>query len=454
MKMAYPVMSTHNPPRTILGAAVLHHGAIRWLGHHAVFFICAMIVAFCLTPAPPASAQKTAVIITPGIGHDRFSEIFFLDSASLSPDSLERIRKTLTDFEETYGSLGLGMESGRWRLENTVYATKSLWRDIALGRGRWTSGRWRADFNGRFEWKGRDTKDTSLSSYTYARLELAPRRQINDQIAVLAPVDWEVTDYHRNTSYTYDYSRLRGQAGFEYLGEKFQSLELRLGLLRRHVPGSLSLGYDERFARLDAAGWQFGRWRLESEFSLADRDYDSTGGQDDFTRWVMLSRADLDLSPTWRLSAVASWQSWKYRHPDDLHFDVRDVRFEPSVRVTLHEVWELGGTLEWRLEQAIQDSFAFNNYKQWSAGPRVAWNPGAILWTEVFPRLGSRDYASASPVYDDYSFWEITWHADLAMRQGPTASATIAYSSERHTDRSRDAAYTYVSVAMRFPIRL
>ena len=39
-----------------------------------------------------AAAQGTAFTITPGIGHDRFTETFFLeDSTSVTLDSLERI---------------------------------------------------------------------------------------------------------------------------------------------------------------------------------------------------------------------------------------------------------------------------------------------------------------------------------------------------------------------------
>jgi len=402
-----------------------------------------------------APAQSASVVITPGIGHDRFTETFFLDdSTSVSLDSLERIKKTQSDLQESYASLGLGLESKRWRLDNTVYATNKVWRNIANGHGRWSAGKWKTDLNGRLEWKGKSRGDTSAAAFTYARIDVIPRWRWNEQWSLLLAGDWELTDYLRNTSYTYDYNRVRLQTGVEYFGDRLENLEARIGLARRTVSDSSQLGYTEDFLRLEASGWQFGRWRLESGFSFAVRDFKAPDNADDYSRWATSTNIGYDWSPRWRVTLQAAWQYWDYRQPDEFSFNVHDIRTEGAVRFNFDDVWEIGAAIELRAERAVQDSLAVNDYDQWALGPRLVWNSGSAFWSEIAPRAGYRNYATVSIVYDDYSFWEIMWQADLLGPLGTTVSATITYLSERHADRTRDSAYLYISAALRFPIHL
>lgn len=401
------------------------------------------------------NAQPLRLEITPGIGHDRFTETFFLDdSTSVSPDSLEQIKKTQSDLQESYASLGLAGSTKNWRIENTVYATNKAWRDIANGHGRWAGGKWKTDFDGRLEWKGRTRGDTAAASYTYARLSATPQLRISDVWSLVSAGDWEMTDYLRNTSYTYGYNRLRGQIGASYFGDLMQSLDARIGISRRAVPDSSELGYTEGFLRLDASGWQMGRWRLEGDFSFANREYQAAGDESDYHRWSAGAGVDYDWSKRWRTSLQSSWQYWDYRLPDEINFSLHDVRSEGSVRLSLSDQWETGAAVEVRLERAVDDSLSSNNYVQWAAGPRIVWNSGLTVWSELTPRLGHRSYADGSSVYDDYSFWDLLLQADAAGPAGSTASATITYSSERHADRSRDAAYLYLALSLRFPIKI
>jgi len=414
-----------------------------------------MILLAPLWTGGRAGAQPSPVTITPGLGHDRFTETFFLDdSSSINPDSLERIRKTQSDLQETYASMRLGLEFERWRLDNTVYATNKAWRSIANGHGRWSAGRWRTDFDGRLEWKGRSRSDSSAAAYTWARVGITPRWQWNENWSLVLAGDWELTDYRRNTSYTYDYNRLRAQAGLGYFGPQMEYLDVRIGVAHRTVPDSSEQGYTEDFLRLDAYGWRFGRWRVEGEFSVVIRDFGTPEDENDYSRWSVSTGIDYDWSPRWRTSVQTSWQCWDYRQPDELNYSLHDIRAEGGVRCRFNDVWETGAVVELRLERAVQDSLSENDYRQWAAGPRLVWNSGAAIWSELAPRAGYRDYAARSTIYDDYTFWEFIWQADMLCPARTTASATITYSSERHADRSRDADYLYVSVALRFPIRL
>ena len=74
-----------------------------------------------------ARADDLIWTITPGIGHDRFTETFYLDdSTSVSIDSLERIKLTEDGLRESYASLGLGVQKGHWQFTTHSILTKYL----------------------------------------------------------------------------------------------------------------------------------------------------------------------------------------------------------------------------------------------------------------------------------------------------------------------------------------
>jgi hypothetical protein len=76
-----------------------------------------------------------------------------------------------------------------------------------------------------------------------------------------------------------------------------------------------------------------------------------------------------------------------------------------------------------------------------------------FVWSEISHRIGSRDYSSASLIYDDYTFWEVTAQVDLALSTGPDVSVVVSYLSETHDDPVRDTDQLYLSAALRVPFR-
>ncbi|MBD3298851.1 MAG: hypothetical protein GF341_09370, partial [candidate division Zixibacteria bacterium] len=87
-------------------------------------------------------AQGLDITITPGLGHDQFTETFYIDdTTSVSSDSLTRIRRTEDALRESFGSMGVDLALDRWELVSTTYATNSAWRNISAMRGRVQTGR-------------------------------------------------------------------------------------------------------------------------------------------------------------------------------------------------------------------------------------------------------------------------------------------------------------------------
>jgi hypothetical protein len=401
-----------------------------------------------------ALADGVSFTLTPGAGHDRFTETFYLDdSSAVSLDSLARIKQTEDGLRESYGSLGLGVDYADWHLTSTTYATDAAWRSISYAAGRWMAGRWRTDVSGRLEWKGIDSDDSLATAYTYYRVDVKPRYQLNDTWSAVMRADWENTDYNRNNSYTVDYHRLRAQAGMTFLGDALQHADAYVGIAQRTAPDSAQLNYTEAFVRLDAGGWYWGQWRFSGDCSFADRDYDAPADEDDHRRWSLRARGSLDWTDLWRFSVLGEWQLWDYVAESEAVYDVSDWRFEGSARARLVDEWEFGGLVEARFENPTGTFAEDNAYQQWGAGPILFWNPSWRVWCEVLQRIGYRNYDAASLIYDDYTFWELSGQFDLALSAGPNISVTASYISESHEDPLRDFDQLYLSLALRIPIQ-
>lgn len=401
-----------------------------------------------------AQADDLVWTITPGVGHDRFTETFYLDdSTSVSIDSLERIKLTEDGLRESYASLGLGVQKGHWRFTTTHYATNAAWRNISYGQGRWTAGRLRTDVYGRFEWKGIDNEDSLSSAYTFYRIDVKPRFRLNRNWWALFRGDWQEADYRQNSSYTVDYHRLRGQAGVQYFGDDLELIEIAAGLAHRTVPDSSLLNYNEAFINCDATGWYVGRWRLGADLSYANRSYNRDTAGDDHERWSVYARGDLDWYEHWRVYWFGEWQYWNYAVEDAAIYDVTDWRIEGSARARFGWQWEAGGILEWRTEQPVGTAAEGNEYQQWAAGPILSWNSSILVWSETSLRIGSRDYSAASLIYDDYTFWEVSAQLDVTLDAGPYLSVVANYLSETHDDPVRDTDQLYLSASLRFPIQ-
>ena len=418
------------------------------LGAGCIRTLIGVLVAAAASPA--ARGEDFTVTLTPGIGHDRFTETFYLDdSTSVSADSLKRIKTTEDGLRESYGSLGAGLTYGSWRLQTTHYATDAASRNISFGHGRWTAGRLRTDITGRFEWKGTDDEDSLASAYTFYRVDVKPRYNLSDRWWLVLRGDWQRADYQANNPYTVDYHRLRGRAGVEFFGERLETVGASIGLARRTVPDSSRLNYDEVFVNLDAYGWYLGRWRLGGAFAFADRGFDTPDAGNDHRRWSASVRGDLDRSRNWRFSWFSEWQYWDYASDDAAIYDVHSWRLEGSARARFIRQWEIGGLLEWRLEKPSGTVASENEYNQWAAGPIVTWNPNPYVFGELTQRIGYRDYAAASLIYDNYTFWELTAQLDLSLSTGPEVNVTVSYLSETHDDPLRDIDQLYLSLALR-----
>ena len=419
-------------------------------GLAAVLFGLFVVTAYCQF----ACSEEFIFTLTPGVGHDRFTETFYLDdTASVSADSLARIRTTEDGLRETYGSLGAGLRHGYWQLTTTHYATNAAGRNISYGQGRWTTGRLRTDVSGRFEWKGTDDEDSLASAYTFYRIDIKPRYRIRDQWWLTFRSDWQAADYKQNNTYTVDYHRLRGRAGIEFLSKELQTLDLWIGAARQTVPDSSRLDYDETFLNLDATGWSLGGWRADAELAFTDRAYIKSVDGDDHQRWAGYMRAAFDGLRHWRLTWTGEWQYWDYAREDEALYDVADWRVEGSARAMFAGQWEAGGLIEWRHEQPTGDTGAENEYQQWAVGPIVVWNPSVFVWNEIILRVGYRGYPATSLIYDDYSFWELSVQFDGSIGSGPEVNIMASYLSERHDDSLRDIGQLYLSAIMRITIQ-
>lgn len=422
--------------------------------HSGVLTLLFGVILF-LTPVERPFADNLTLTITPGIGHDRFTETFYLDdSTSVSADSLARIKTTEDGLRETYVSLGLGLQKGHWQVASTHYATDAAWRNISYGQGRITSGRLRTDVYGRLEWKGTDGEDSLASAYTFYRIDVKPRLRLNDNWWAVIRGDWQQADYKQNSPYTADYHRERARAGIQYVGDQLQFLDFSAGAAHRAVPDSSRLDYNETCLNCDATGWYVGHWRVGAEFAFADRAFDTGSGGDDHQRWSMYARGDLDWYARWRVYWFGEWQYWNYAFEDASVYDVTDWRVEGSARARFAgDQWEAGGILEWRTEQPVGTVAEGNEYQQWAAGPIVSWNPSVYVWSEAGLRVGSRDYSSASLIYDDYSFWEVNAQVDMALAAGPDISLVVSYLNEMYDDPLRDTDQLYLSASLRLPFQ-
>lgn len=423
-----------------------------WHRQYIPWLTVAYALGAMLCSVAPAGSQE--LLLTPGLGHDRFTETFFLeDSTAIDPDSLDQIKRTEDGLRESYASLGIGLKQTGWRLESTTYATDAAWRNISEGWGRVERGRFRGDLNGRLEWKGIDTDDTLASAYTYARIEMKPRLRVDEKWSMIGSMDWELGDYHGNTAYTVDYRRLRGQAGVEFIGDMLEYFDLRAGLSRRSVPDSALLEYDEKFVRAGASGWRTGSVTWTADASFTDRTYSPGNAEDDHRRWWSDLRMDWYLGVLWRLEGAAEWQYWDYKPDSTINDDFVNWRLGAAAHIRPLPSWEFGGEIETRFERTTSDSETGTDYDQWEAGPRISWTPAPPVWLELSPRVGRRDYGAAATYYDSYDFWEVSAQGDVFLSRGPTASVMVSYLSEGHDDPARDLDQLYLSLVVRFPIR-
>jgi hypothetical protein len=400
------------------------------------------------------TSRPQGLLVTPGLGHDRFTETFFLeDSTSIDPDSLEQIKRTEEGLRESYVSLGLGLDHRRWRLESTTYATDAAWRNMSEAWGRVEAGRLRGDFRARLEWKGIDQDDSLASAYTYARVETKPRWRLNGRWALVGTADWEAGDYRGNTTYTVDYRRLRGQAGLEFVGGMLEFFDIRVGLARRTVPDSSLLEYTERFLHVGAAGWRTGDAFWTLDLSLADREFDPANAEDDHQRLWSSIGVDYSITERWRLEGTGEIQYWDYRDDGLVNYDFLNWRFGSGAHYRPNRAWEIGGEFETRLERTTSDAATESDYSQWRIGPRVNWAPVPAVWLEWTPRVGRRSYGGLAAYYDSYHFWELAAQGDFLIPAGPTASVLVSYLEEDHDDPANDLDQLFVSVVARFPIR-
>lgn len=411
-------------------------------------------MAFLVYVAVPSRVLAQQFVLTPGIGHDRFTEMYFLeDSSAIHPDSLERIKRTEDGLRETYLSLGAAVEAGQWRIETTQYATDAAWRNISDAWNRWQSRGFRLDGRGRLEWKGKDNSDTLASSYTLARLEARPRQRISGGWSAVGGADWESVTYHTDNPYTVDYARLRGQVGVEFVGDMLEFADVRVGIAARSVPDSIRLEYTERFVRVGAAGWRTGPAVWSGDFQFTDREYDPVGRIDDHQRWWTAIRADYYVGLEWRIAGIAEWQYWNYEEGGLLKSDFTNWRVGGGCHFQPSSLWEIGGEIELRLEKTGNGEALGSDYSQWRTGPVIRWTPTPAVWLEGLPRVGHRSYASDATLYDSYSFWEIAAQGDFLLRSGPSASLLVSFISESHEDPARDIDQIYVSLVARYPIR-
>ena len=366
-------------PNTAAGGMVIATPEIR---------VCAIVVLIVALWSANSAATGIDFTVTPGLGHDQFTETFYIDdSNSVQLDSLERIKKTEDALQESYSAMGLGIRTGAWNLESTVYATDAVWRNISYLRGRISSGRLSARINSRLEWKSIDRDDPLASAYTFFRTDIKPQYRLNDRWRAHVRADWENADYRRNTSYTYDYTRLRTEMGMEYLGPMLQSIDLRVGIVARNVRDSSLLDYNEYFIRSDAFGWYAGNWRVSGSMSLTNRQYRNDTDGSDHRRYYLDMRADYDWSAFWRLYTTVEWQRWDYTSESTVLYDLDNWRGRASARAILAETWEFGGTMEFRMERPLADGSSENGYVQWGAGPVVEWRPSLVFSTSSMSRI-------------------------------------------------------------------
>lgn len=435
----------HNSSRLI---AVPRLRACRPVMIRVWLLLCSLTVVMAAS-----SASALDFIVTPGIGHDQFTETFYIDdTSSVSIDSLERIRQTENALLESYGSVGLGLTMDRWQLESTVYGTDAVWRNISYLRGRVQSGRWSAAINSRLEWKDIDRDDSLASAYTFTRTDIKPEFRIDDHWRISVRGDWEIADYRRETAYTVDYTRFRAETGLQYFGNLLESIDLRVGVATRDVADSILMNYSEFYLRSDAFGWYVGNWRVAGSMSFADRRYDNDPDGNDHRRYYLELRTDYDWSAFWRLYATVDWQRWDYTSGSAILYDLDDWRAVASARAILADKWELGGTMEFRLENPLESTGDGNGYVQWGAGPVIEWRPSLTFWAELYNLIGYRDYETGSLIYDDYSFWELAVRADIYLPSGPNAQVAVSYLRESHDDPLRDHDQLYLSASLRYPL--
>ncbi len=398
-------------------------------------------------------AQGLDVTLTPGLGHDQFTETFYIDdTTSVSSDSLARIRRTEDALRESFGSMGVDLSLNRWELTSTTYTTNTAWRNISAMRGRFQIGRLATRVSSRLEWKGIDRDDSLASAYTFFQTTLKPEYRLDQHWRVHLRGVWEDADYRRESPYTVDYTRFRTETGLQFFGDLLESIDLRIGFANREVPDSTQLNYLEYYLRSDAFGWYIGNWRVAGSMSFADRRYVNDPEGNDHRRYSLELRTDYDWSAFWRLYATADWQRWDYTNASTLLYDVDDWRAVASARAVLAETWELGGTMEFRLENPLGGKGNENGYVQWGAGPVIEWRPSSSFWAELLNQLGYRDYESGSLIYDDYSFWELAIRMDFYLASGPNAQVAVSYLRESHDDPLRDHEQLYLSAGVRFPM--
>ncbi len=403
----------------------------------------------------PVLAGDSPWTITPGLGHDQFEQIYFLeDTLELDPDSLQSLRQTIEELKESYASLEVAYAKGATSISNTAYFTDAAHRNVTQGRTGWRHGEFRVDAVGRLEWKGDDRRDSVSSPYLFNQVSVTPQFDVNDRWSVFTRGDWERTDYQSRSVLGLDYDRLRGRVGGRYSGSFLESVELSLGWTGRAVPDSTRLSYNELWIEGEAAYWEFGPTTWSLLLLYSDRSYERDGATRDHRRLSTELESRWQPSKVARLDARLAWESWDYAFDSGAYYDFSAGEIEIASVGSLSADWEvaLDGRARW--EAAMVEPFAEVDFCELAGGPSLTWQTGGWIWVELGSLWGRRWYDDASVVYDDFGFVEADLRADGTVGRHFTMSVAISYQEENHDDATRDADYIYGSVALRFPFRL
>ena len=213
-----------------------------------------------------------------GLGYDGVSQEYFLtviDTALLTPDSLEQLKRTATAINE--GEMSLRTRIGNnisW--DQTTAYSSLYWQHRSYvaaytprNRSIWGGVEYRLNYKTPHD----SAAASAFSNYITHEVQGRFQKHVAGFGLGLRGIG-QFVRYPDSQAFTYDYDQYRAEARFTRGSDPIHYQELGILLLRRNVPDSARVSYREAGLNL-GVGWGVGIWRTDAVVEFVNRRYDT-----------------------------------------------------------------------------------------------------------------------------------------------------------------------------------
>lgn len=370
-----------------------------------------------LTAQPARSADLTAKA---GIGYDFLSQQYFLESiADTASDLLSANLALKTNYlDDLKGRLSLSYHPGETRdieLRSLFEQTAEQYRLRLSGDFRRKFGGTRLELNGEFDL--RDSFEDSVGagdSYRYAYGRIRVVTPLSHSIRLRTQLRADMVRFDSTSAFAYNYHRLGGKLGIEYVFADFSYFQLTPFFQLRQVTDSSQIDY-VNLGLQSSALWFAGRNELDLYGRIETKEYDQIDDRDNHLRLEFEARNKTRLAERFSGRLEVDWELVDYTSADPINVDYRRLELALLGGYDANGLWIGFGPVLNLLDENGADGSLEEDYTESGARADLDYMAIGRLFISLENELGFRNMSDSSSLQTDYVYEKINLIGDLNL---------------------------------------